>query len=97
MTVAPRPPSGQGQGQQADRLVAAVGVLLTDLAKADRMMEQQRCLVARSHVDLAEQLRIRPGEPFDDVVVEALADAQAAVGRVDGDSVEVDEVVVVDD
>ena len=47
----------QGQSQQADRLVAAVGVLLTDLTKADRVMEQQRCLVARSHVDLAEQLR----------------------------------------
>src|SRR4051794_38146369 len=80
-------PSEQGQCQKADGLVAAVGVLLADFAKADRVVEQQRCLVARTHVHLAEQLRIDTSEPFDDLCVERPPDAIAAVCGVHGNAV----------
>ena len=49
----------QRQLQQADRLLAAVGVLLADLAKPDGVVEPQRGVVARPHVDLAEDERER--------------------------------------
>src|SRR3954449_6805838 len=82
-----RGPSEQGQRQKADGLLAAVGVLLADFAKADRVVEQQRCLVARTHVHLAEQLRIDTSEPFDDLSVERPPDAIAAVCCVHGNAV----------
>ena len=86
----------QRQRQQADRLVAAVGVLLADLAKADRVVEPQRRLVARSHVDLAQDTGAdMPVNRSTSSVVEAPCRCRVGGGRVDGDSVEVDEVVVV--